>query len=59
MSYIIIKSLKQGTKNLMFINEASKIGATKNGTGAHLNDNWDDSEGYYSKNNYCVNFFFL
>lgn len=37
-----------GTKNNQYLNGKTNIGSTLNGS--HLNDNWDDSEGYYRIN---------
>jgi serine/threonine-protein kinase PRP4 len=36
----------------LYLNGKTKIGNTANGS--HLNDNWDDSEGYYSKKKHFV-----
>lgn len=39
-----------GTKNLLHFNDISKMGGGNLNNGSHLNDNWDDAEGYYRIN---------
>ncbi len=41
---------ENGTQNFIAVNAIDKA------KGAHLNDNWDDAEGYYSKINFSLHF---
>ena len=45
--FIIHNSNKKGTKNYLQVNEVNN--QISNVNGSHLNDNWDDAEGYYSE----------